>query len=322
MIREIIGKSKSSEQIRAFIAEAAKVYWSVLLTGETGVGKEVVARNIHRLSSRKDKPFIPVNCASIPLSLAESELFGHRKGAFTDAREEKAGLIEEAGGGVVFLDEVTECSLDLQAKLLRLLEHGELRRVGETTIRKVDARFILATNKDPGREVKHGRLRKDFFYRINVFHLMIPPLRERKEDIPLFIEQFLQEIGAEFKKEKRLSPQAMKKLLDYPLPGNVRQLENLLRRAYIHAKGKIIKPEDILLEEEVVMKLYQEMVIKGKSFWEVVHKPFLQRDLNRRQVKDILALGLKETGGSFKKLLRLFLVGEDEKDNVCYHATI
>ncbi|MDH7514029.1 MAG: sigma 54-interacting transcriptional regulator [Clostridiales bacterium] len=320
MFKEIIGKSKSSEQVRAFISKASKLDWPVLLIGETGVGKEVVAWNIHHLSSRKSKPFVPVNLASIPFPLAESELFGHRKGAFTDAKEEKTGLIEDCGGGTVFLDEITECSLDLQAKLLRLLEYRELRRVGETTMRNVDARFILATNKEPLKEIKQGRLRRDLYYRINVLKLRIPALRERKEDIPLFIEKFLQELKEGFREEKRLSSKAWEKIMDYSFPGNVRELENLIRRAYIHAGGKEIKPEDISEEEEeeeeeeIPVKLFKEMVIKGQSFWQVVHRPFLQRDLNRKQVKNILSLGLKETGGSYKKLFSLFHGGEGEKD--------
>jgi len=316
---EIIGKSKAAMEIRAFILKAARSDYPVLLCGETGVGKEVVASNIHHLSKRKSGPFMPVNCAGIPPYLIESELFGHRKGSFTDAKEDRTGLIEAAYGGTIFLDEIAESSLGLQAKLLRTIERQEVRRVGESFQRKVEVRFIFATNRKLEKEIKKGNFRLDFYFRINILKLDIPPLRERREDIPLFIENLIREANIELKENKRMSRAGLEKLLGYSFPGNIRELENILKRAFVLSGKKEIRPEDIVFEssqeeEEVVMRLYREMVSKGKSFWEVVHVPFLQRDLNRRQVKALLSFGLNETKGSYKKLLSLFHAGDSEKD--------
>ncbi len=218
MVTEIIGKSETANQIRTFILKAAALDYPVLLCGETGVGKEIVAQNIHALSRRKNRPFVPVNCAGIPPYLAESELFGHRRGSFTDAKEEKVGLIEVAQGGTLLLDEIAESTLGLQAKLLRVIEHKEMRRVGDTQLRKVDVRFILATNRELDKEIKRGKFRRDFFFRVNVLKLEIPPLRERKEDIPLFVESFIEKIGRDLGKTKEVSSAAIEKLKEYSFP--------------------------------------------------------------------------------------------------------
>lgn len=319
--KQIIGGSEASEQIRTFIQRIAEVDYPVLIIGETGVGKEIAARNIHQFSCRMAGPFIPVNCASIPQYLAESEFFGHRKGSFTDAKDDQEGLIEAAKGGTVFLDEVAELPFNIQAKLLRALEEKELRRVGETVARKVDARFICATNKNLEKEMRAGRFRQDLYFRINVLNLRIPPLRERKDDIALFADKFINEANKQYRKNKRIGPETVIKLLDYPFPGNIRELENIIIRAYILSKKDEIKPGDIIFDieeegenKEIAMKLYQGIVFEGKSFWEVVYKPFLRRDLNRKQVKDILSFGLRKTNGSYKKLLPLFNIGESESD--------
>jgi transcriptional regulator with GAF, ATPase, and Fis domain len=319
--KQIIGGSEASEQIRTFIQRIAEVDYPVLIIGETGVGKEIVARNIHQFSCRMAGPFIPVNCASIPQYLAESEFFGHRKGSFTDAKEHKEGLIEAAKGGTVFLDEVAELPPNIQAKLLRALEEKELRRVGETVTRKVDARFICATNKNLEKEMRTGRFRQDLYFRINVLNLRIPPLRERKDDIVLFADKFINEANKQYRKNKRISPETLVKLLDYPFPGNIRELENIIIRAYVLSKKDEIEPGDIIFDieeeggnKEIAMKLYKEIVFEGKGFWEVVYKPFLRRDLNRKQVKDIVSFGLRKTKGSYKKLLPLLNIGESERD--------
>jgi transcriptional regulator with GAF, ATPase, and Fis domain len=251
--------------------------------------------------------------------LIESELFGHKKGAFTGAITDRQGLIEEANGGTFFFDEIADISPYLQAKLLSVIEDKELRRVGENRARNIDVRFILATNKDLPKLVANGKFRKDLYYRISILAFQISPLRERKEDIPLFVEWFLNEIDAEFKKEKKLNPKALQKIMEYSFPGNVRELENLIRRGYVLAERKEINPENIIFEEggeeeEVPAMLLKEMVIKGRNFWEVVHEPFIRRDLNRRQVKDVISLGLKKTGGSYKNLLFLFNMGSGKKE--------
>lgn len=311
---KIIGKSRAAEQIRRFIHKAAQFDFPVLLVGETGAGKEVTAKLIHRQSQRKEAPFLALNCANVPDSLAESELFGHRKGAFTDAREEKQGLIESANRGTLFLDEVAEFSFSLQAKLLRVLEEGSVRRIGENKSRSINVRFIFATNRDLKKEIQKGNFRQALYFRINTLKLEIPALRERKEDIPLFVEKIIQEANEAYGKAKKLKPRALAKLLEYSFPGNIRELENILRRTYALAEAEEIDSEDIILEEEeeeeIVKKLYQAMVLKGRSFWEVAHIPFLRRDLNRREVKSILSMGLNQCNGSYKKLGELFHIGE------------
>lgn len=316
--REILGKSKFSHELREFINRVARYNEPVLLTGETGVGKEVVARNIHKLSQRKDFPFVPINCASIPQDLAEAEFFGYKKGAFTDAKEDRMGLIEAANRGTIFLDEITECSLYVQAKLLRVIEVPEIRRLGETMTRKVDACYIFATNKNPKEEIKKGNLREDLYFRINTLEFRIIPLRERMEDIPCFVDYFLKELNERYRSAKRVSPEAMAILMDYPFPGNVRELEKVIRRAFILAEEGEVGPEHLKLErleeEQVPQKLFKEMTVQGKGFWEVVYMPFLKRDIKRSEVIEVIRIGLQQTGGSYKKLLPLFNMGETKKE--------
>lgn len=317
---EIIGHSPVSQAIREFIMKVASYDEPILLVGETGVGKEVIARKIHELSLRKEAPFVPVDCAAIPETIAESELFGHKKGAFTDAREDRIGLIEAAHGGTVFLDEIAECSLSLQAKLLRAIEYRQIRRVGEASLRPVDVRFILATNRNLKKEIKRGQFRQDLYFRISSLEFNIPPLRERREDIPDFVAHFLSELNKQYGQNKTLTPGAMEKLLSYDFPGNIRELEKILTRAFIFSKTDEIRANDIKLkeeeeeEEEVAMRLFREMTVQGKSFWEVVYRPFIKRDLKRSEVRKIIRLGLQQTLGSYKKLLSLFNLSDTEKE--------
>jgi transcriptional regulator with PAS, ATPase and Fis domain len=204
----------------------------VLISGETGTGKELVARAIHALSDRADRPFVAQNCAALPEHLLESELFGHKSGAFTGAKGEKRGLLEIADGGVFFLDEVGEVSPVMQAKMLRAVEAGEIRRVGDTLSRRIDVRFISATNKVLGEEVAEGRMRRDLYYRLNVVSVSLPPLRDREADILLLARLFLRRFSARLgKRVTRIEDDAAKALLGYDWPGNVRQLENEIERA-------------------------------------------------------------------------------------------
>jgi len=318
--KQIIGISRQAMAIRAFIETAARYDFPVLLVGETGVGKEVAARNIHYLSRRLEGPFIPVNCSCISQGVAESELFGHRKGSFTDSKEDKLGLIEASDGGTLFFDELSDLPANLQPKILRVIEDKEVRRVGEVYTRRVDTRFIFATNKDLSVEAKYGRFRKDLFYRVNTLSFHIPPLRERKEDVPIFIEQIVSELNAGIRANKKMGPNVLRLLINHSFPGNVRELENIIRRAYVTSIGDDIEAGDFLLEadrgeeEETVCKLYRRMVEGTESFWEVVHKPFIKRDLNRKEVKRIIIMGLKEVGGSYKELMELFRAGRSEKE--------
>ncbi|WP_337864646.1 sigma-54 dependent transcriptional regulator [Ignavibacterium sp.] len=242
----IIGTSKALHRVLTLANKAAMSDSNILIEGETGTGKELFAEYIHKQSARKDKPFVAINCASLPDQLIESELFGHEKGAFTDAKSTKQGLVEIAHGGTLFLDEIGELSLSLQPKLLRFLENGEYRRIGGVTNLTSNVRVIGATNRNLLEEAENRNFRKDLLFRLNVITLTIPPLRERKEDIILLANYFL-EAKSPVRSPKRLSPEAAELLMNYDFSGNVRELEHIIERAIIFADGEIIKAEDLNL---------------------------------------------------------------------------
>jgi DNA-binding NtrC family response regulator len=234
----IIGESPAARSVRALIAKVKNNLAPVFICGESGTGKEIVARAIHGQGIRKKGPFVAVNCGAIPDHLLESELFGHARGAFTGALRDKAGLIEEAYGGTFFLDEIGDLSLPLQSKLLRLLQEREIRRIGETRTRPVDARFISATNKNIEEEIERGNFRLDLYYRLRILTIEVPPLRERREDLLLLINHFLDRYCREMKKERaHVSPQALELLMSYAWPGNVRELQNEIQRCLVLAAG-------------------------------------------------------------------------------------
>ncbi len=242
----LIGKSSQMLQIFETIAKIAPYKTTVLITGESGTGKELVARAIHFNSDRKDRPFVAVNCAAIPENLLETELFGYVRGAFTGANQHKKGLFEEADNGTLFLDEIGELPLPLQVKLLRVLQENEVRRVGATKPTKVDVRVIAASVKNLDDEVKAGRFRDDLFYRLNVLHIHMPPLRERRDDIPALVEHFLNKFNRKLKKNiKNVDPQAMRYLIENPWKGNVRELENALERAMVLCDGDVLLPSHL-----------------------------------------------------------------------------
>lgn len=242
----ILGKSEAIRKVFTTIDKVADYKTTVLIQGESGTGKELVARALHRGSTRKDKPFVPVNCGAIPEALIESELFGHKKGAFTDAHADKQGLFAEADQGTLFLDEIGELPLSLQVKLLRVLQEGRIRPLGSTGDREVDVRVIAATVRDLRREVQENRFREDLFYRLNVLQLNVPPLRERRDDIPLLIEHFIERNNDRLRTAIRgVAPAAAKVLLEYPWPGNVRELENTIERAVVLAEGEVITVSDL-----------------------------------------------------------------------------
>lgn len=243
---QILGKSKPMQEIFNLIRRVADSQANILVTGESGTGKELVAKAIHFNSGQKKGPFIPVNCAAIPELLLESELFGHVKGAFTDAKTDKRGLMEEAHGGTLFLDEISEMPMALQAKLLRAVQEHEIRRVGATRSTSVNARIIAATNVQLAEEVKAKRFREDLYYRLNVIEVCLPPLRHRKEDIPLLIHGLLQKnMAAQQKSIEGVADYALSRLMDYAWPGNVRELENVIERASTLAQGKMLMLEDM-----------------------------------------------------------------------------
>jgi len=242
----ILAKSPQMLEVFRTIQKIADFKTTVLVSGESGVGKELVAKAIHARSSRKNAPFVAVNCGAIPENLLESELFGHRKGAFTDANADRRGLFEEASGGTLLLDEIGELPLNLQVKLLRALQEESIRRLGDTKDVKVDVRIITATHRDLGAEAKAGRFREDLFYRINVLPIVIPPLRARREDIHLLLDHFLTRNNARLGTQIRgFAPDARKLLMDYAWPGNVRELENTIERAMVLADGEILQSTDL-----------------------------------------------------------------------------
>jgi two-component system response regulator AtoC len=284
----IIAKSSKMQRVIELIKIVAKSNATVLITGESGTGKELVARAIHAQSHRHSKSFVAVSCAALPESLLESELFGHEKGSFTGAYAQKKGKFEFADGGTLFLDEVGEMSANVQVHLLRVLEEKEFTRVGGNELIKVDVRVISATNKDLRRAVEKGQFREDLYYRLNVVTIELPPLRERKEDIPLLAEYFLNRFSSENQKEiTGFSPEAMESLLGYDWPGNVRELENAIERAVILAKDSIIAVAD--LPQENLLPLGSVSI--GKNLKEVEKSHILNV--------------LRETGENYSEAARI-----------------
>jgi two-component system response regulator AtoC len=248
----LVGTSEPMRRVYEQIGRVAGTSVTVFITGESGTGKELVARTVHDLSRRRSRPFLAVNCGAISPNLIESEIFGHERGSFTGAERQHQGFFERAHGGTLFLDELTEMPPSLQVKLLRVLETGTFMRVGSTTPQETDVRVIAATNRDPALAVASGALREDLFYRLNVFPVELPPLRHRREDLPLLTSHFLQDIGQREGSFKRATPAALERLAQYRWPGNVRELRNVLQRAYVMAAGPEIGdqwlPRDVLAE--------------------------------------------------------------------------
>jgi nitrogen regulation protein NR(I) len=246
----IIGSSAKMQEIYKIVGQIAPSDVTVLLRGESGTGKELFARAIYQHSTRSKLPFLPVNCAAIPDTLLESELFGHEKGAFTGATSRRIGKLEQGQGGTIFLDEIGDMSLSTQAKLLRILQEKRFERLGGMETIKVDIRLIVATNKDLEEAITSGKFREDLYYRLNVVSIMIPPLKERKEDIPELVSYFLKKFNREFKKGiVGITPSAMEKIASYGWPGNVRQLENVLKRAMVLCQGEWIVEDQLLFEK-------------------------------------------------------------------------
>ncbi|RMF91368.1 MAG: sigma-54-dependent Fis family transcriptional regulator, partial [Nitrospinota bacterium] len=292
----LIGKSKSMQDLFELIQRIAKAKTTVLIYGKSGTGKELVAKAIHYNSPRREKPFVTVNCAALPESLLESELFGHVKGAFTGATSNRKGLFEEATGGTVFLDEIGEISPALQVKLLRVLQEGEVKRVGQTSSIKVDFRLIAATNRDLSEAVRQGTFREDLYYRLNVISLSLPELKDRKEDIPLLANHFVKKYARQAQSPvEGISKEAMDLLLRYPWPGNVRELENVIERAVTLGKGPLITPEDLpdLVREE--HRQEYEALLEGDLSLEELEKEYIRRTLQKtrgHQTKTAAILGI------------------------------
>ena len=293
-LEHIVAQSEAMRKVFELIKKVAQHKSSVLITGESGTGKELVARAIHHNSDRREKPLISVNCGAIPENLLESELFGHVKGAFTDAVKSKRGLFEMAHEGTMFLDEVGELPQNLQVKLLRVLQDGEIRRVGDTQASHVDVGIIAATAKDLAAEVKNNRFREDLYYRLNVLPIHIPPLRERKADIPPLVEYFIdvynRKLGLQI---KGVSQGAMERFLQYPWPGNVRELENIIERAMILAEG------DIIVFEGLLMHVHEDVESGPSSSGLSIKKG--AREMEIRLIKE----ALKQTKGNRLRAARM-----------------
>lgn len=274
----MVGKNEKMQVIYDLIPKIAKTNATVLIEGESGTGKELVAHSVHQHSTREDKPFIRVNCAALAESLLESELFGHVRGAFTGALTHKLGRFELADGGTLFLDEIGDISLSTQAKLLRVVQAGEIEKVGDPRRIKVDIRLISATNKDLKKAVQSGEFRQDLYYRLRVVPISLPPLRERKDDIPLLVEHFIDRFNKEMgRKVSRVAPEAMKILMDYDFPGNIRELENIIEHVMVFCSGDMLEAEHlqkdiqpirsdpigtVVGEEDPIQAMEQALIVK------------------------------------------------------------
>ena len=296
---EILGNSPEIRNLRDRIARVAPTNATVLITGETGTGKELVARAIHKGSARANNSFVAVNCAAFQETLLESELFGHERGAFTGADRSRQGLFEAAHRGTLFLDEAAEMSLSLQAKLLRVLVDGQVLRVGATTPRNIDVRLIVATHRDLMRRVKEGLFREDLYYRIAVVPIHIPPLRERREDIPLLVQHLLRQVAHDLKLPVRqIKPGAMNKLLQYEFPGNIRELRNLIERACILNREKEIDPSDVVLASEEQSSRNNDLSEDRLQRWLTALPPHLElRHILEEIERQLLVRALRSAHG-------------------------
>jgi transcriptional regulator with GAF, ATPase, and Fis domain len=318
----LVGVSPAISRLRREVEDAARCEAKVLITGESGTGKQVVADLIHAASVRANEPFVSVNCAALAETLLESELFGHVRGAFTDAHRDRRGMFEMAHRGTVFLDEVGEMSPRMQGMLLRFLETGEVQRVGaDHGHRRVDVRVIAATNRNLAEWLTTGAFRGDLFYRLNVVAIVVPPLRERREDIPLLLEEFTDGF-ASGGTPIRFSEAALAALCRYDWPGNIRELKNVVERIVargltgtidcgdlapeiVRTCGLLAAPGTAATPPSVADVLYERVVVRREDFWDVVHTPFMSRDLTRADVRAVISRGLGETSGNYRRLVAL-----------------
>jgi DNA-binding NtrC family response regulator len=325
---QILGISAAARLINDDVECAARSDAKVLITGESGVGKEVVARLIHQQSARRAAPLVTINCAGIPDTLLASELFGHMRGSFTDAYRDKQGWIEQAHRGTIFMDEIGEMSAQMQSMLLRFLENGEIQRVGsDRRTCTVDVRIIAATNHDLTARVAARQFREDLFYRLNVIHVEIPPLRRRRDDIPVMLDHFLRMFAESHRvKVPQITEDAAAQISAAEWPGNVRQLRNIAERLVVRGAAGPITVAD--LPREILSMhgagetpsqtatrsdlLFRRMVQEGATFWTVVHEPFMARDLTRDDLRGAVRAGLKLSHGSYQGLAELFNVAPSD----------
>jgi DNA-binding NtrC family response regulator len=297
---DLVGSSPQMQLVYDQIERVAPTDTTVLITGDTGTGKEVAARTIHRLSRRVQQALLPINCGAVAPTLIESEIFGHEKGSFTGAEGRHPGIFERADGGTLFLDEITEMPLDLQVKLLRVLETGEVTRIGGRQAKSVNVRLISATNRKPEKAVAEGKLREDLLYRLNVFPIEMPPLRQRGDDVDLLTASFLDMLNRKQGTQKRIAPEAMEKLRGHSWPGNVRELKNLLERAHIMA-GERIEAHHVPLDRRlppVVSPDLGRLTFEVGTSLEESEKALIMATLahhggNKREAAEVLGVSLK-----------------------------
>ena len=324
----LIGESPALESVRAEVGYASRCDAKVLITGESGVGKEVVARLIHEGSRRQQHAMVTVNCAALTETLLETELFGHVRGSFTGATRDRAGVLEQANKGTVFMDEIGETTPRMQGLLLRFMESGEIQRVGsDKPDTRVDVRVIAATNRNLVASVQDKSFREDLYYRLNVIHLRMPALRERVSDIPLLLERFCEQFAREHGVAvPTVSESALELLLAHSWPGNIRELKNVVERLVVRGRSSVIEPEDlpdelrapavvpVSLEAAPVAgvsnprvdALFDRMVVRRDSFWTAVYPLFMSRDLTRDDIRALVRLGLERTSGNYRVLTELF----------------
>ena len=320
----MLGTSAAMRGVEREIAVAAGCGAKVLITGESGVGKELVARLIHEGSDRRSTRFVAINCAGLPDALLESELFGHVRGSFTGAYRDKKGWLEAANGGTIFLDEVGEMSLRMQAMLLRFLETGEIQRVGsERALPPLDVRVIAATHRNLSNCVKERTFREDLYYRLNVVHIDVPPLRDRRGDIPVLLNHFLSVFSAAHRVPvPEIAADALQRLASYDWPGNVRELKNVAERLVVGSRSGGIdsrslptepsghrpaRPLAVSASGSAVTNNRLDRLMKGRvSFWSEVHQPFMNHDITREDVRELVREGLAHTRGNYKMLVRAF----------------
>ena len=333
--KTLLGETEAVRALHEEITYASRCDAKVLVTGESGVGKEVVARLIHANSARQRAPLITVNCAALTDTLLETELFGHVRGSFTGAYRDRSGALELAHRGTVFMDEIGETSPRMQGLLLRFLEAGEIQRVGSDAVQsRVDVRVIAATNRHLVDSVAAKTFREDLYYRLNVIHIRVPPLRERREDVTQFLKFFLEQFSRQYSvNQPKLAPATLKLLEEYAWPGNVRELKNIVERLVVRASDAEIEPRDLPLEvlrgsalepraatptvttapaRSASEALFERMVNGGEPFWTAVYAPFMSRDLTRDDVRAIVRRGLERTGGNYRVMVELFNMPADD----------
>ncbi len=329
-LTKLVGASAAIQALQEEIYYASRCDAKVLITGESGAGKEIVARLIHEGSTRRRASLITVNCAALTETLLETELFGHVRGSFTGAYRDRSGVFELANRGTVFMDEIGETTPRMQGLLLRFLETGEIQRVGSDQIStRVDVRVIAATNRVLVESVASKTFREDLYYRLNVIHLQVPPLRDRKDDVPLLMRHFLEAFARQYQSPVPVvSKEALEMLMEHPWPGNVRELKNVVERLVIRGSNGEIGRDDLPLDvvrsaaapaqsarpatRPVADVLYDQMVKEGQSFWSVVYAPFISRDLTRDDLRSLVKKGLERTAGNYKVLVELFNMPADD----------